>query len=321
MRFAADKAKAVRGAHITRARVQGSRADVGHGSKLVNVSQVFAAQSQRLHRENAVEEALAKRLNQVAPETRRSRRMAAKAAVRRNHIVTGSAMAALMGAAAGAIAVVAPKGPLKAPLAAGDASSQVTPAGYTAAGSGRDGAVSRSEARKPEGADQQTSNQGKWKMDESGLDVSNMFKSLADNPVVAALMDRNRPVLPPAFNPNHATGDAGNAYEFSQCTWWAYVRRHQLGLPVGSHMGNGCQWAASARSLGYWVDNTPRNVGDVMVFNAGQEGTDPQYGHVAIVESINPDGSITTSECGVSKAGKTYSHTYTNIHDFQFIHY
>lgn len=41
------------------------------------------------------------------------------------------------------------------------------------------------------------------------------------------------------FDPNHVTGDVGNAYAFSQCTWWAYVRRHQLGLPVGSHMGNG----------------------------------------------------------------------------------
>ena len=80
-----------------------------------------------------------------------------------------------------------------------------------------------------------------------------MSKSIADNPNVAVLMDQDSSALPANFNPNHATGDVGNAYEFSQCTWWVYVRRHQLGLPAGSHMGNGCQWADSARALGYWL--------------------------------------------------------------------
>ena len=84
-------------------------------------------------------------------------------------------------------------------------------------------------------------------------------------------MDQDSSALPANFNPNHATGDVGNAYEFSQCTWWVYVRRHQLGLPAGSHMGNGCQWADSARALGYWVDNTPRHVGDIIVFAAGRK--------------------------------------------------
>nr|WP_161788280.1 CHAP domain-containing protein [Bifidobacterium actinocoloniiforme] len=274
-----------------------------------------------MRQETAVEEALAQRLNEVAPMTRRSRRLAAKAAARKNHVMTGSTMAALVGVAAGAVAVVAPKSPLKAPLAADPTTSQVTTSSFTSARVDGGSSVSRSQVRVPEGQDQQTSNHGTWELADSSLDVSSMFKSLADNPVVAKLMDQNQAVLPANFNPNHSTGDAGNVYEFSQCTWWAYVRRHQLGLPVGSHMGNGCQWAASARALGYWVDNTPRNVGDVIVFNAGQEGTDPTYGHVGIVESINPDGSITTSECGVSLGGKTYSHTYKNVHDFQFVHY
>ena len=148
-----------------------------------------------------------------------------------------------------------------------------------------------------------------------------MSKSSANNPAVAALMDADRSVLPAGFNPNHATGDVGNAYEFSQCTWWAYVRRHQLGLPVGSHMGNAKDWSGSARTLGYWVDDTPRNVGDIVVFQAGQEGSDSTYGHVAIVEKINPDGSIVTSECGAVMNGKTYSRTLTNVHALRYIHY
>lgn len=117
----------------------------------------------------------------------------------------------------------------------------------------------------------------------------------AGNKVVQALINgRDEASVPAGFDPDHADGDTGNAYEFSQCTWWAYVRRHQLGLPAGSHMGNGADWADTARRLGYWVDNTPR-VGDAICFQRGQYGSDPFYGHVGIVESVGEDGSITTS--------------------------
>lgn len=86
-------------------------------------------------------------------------------------------------------------------------------------------------------------------------------------------------------NPGFSSGDSGNAYPWGQCTWWAYVRRHQLGLPVGSYFGNGAQWANSARAHGYRVDQSP-SVGAVIVFAPGQDGADPVYGHVAIVEAV-----------------------------------
>ena len=295
-----------------------------------------------------VDAALADKLNEVAPQTRRAMRQAAKACARKNHIMAGSALAVLFGAAAGAVAFANPfSGVDGGRLAVADARQsavQVTN-GSTADAASRsqsraalDGDGAEVSAANVDGDQSQDStdvlddslvdgssdsSNGSWSLWDSNteLDVSQTSKSLADNPQVAALMEQNAADIPAGFNPNHATNDYGSSYAFSQCTWWAYTRRHQLGLPVGTHYGNGYMWADSARSLGYWVDDTPRNVGDIMVFRQGQEGASSAYGHVAIVEAINPDGSITTSECGASYHGKTFSRTFTNVHDFQYIHY
>lgn len=117
----------------------------------------------------------------------------------------------------------------------------------------------------------------------------------------------------------HATGDVGNAYEYSQCTWWAYVRRHQLGLPVGSYFGNGGQWWSSAMKLGYKVNHTP-SVGAIVSYLPGQNGSNPIYGHVAIVERVNANGSILTSNCGASMHGRIYYQTVYNTSSYWYIH-
>lgn len=130
-------------------------------------------------------------------------------------------------------------------------------------------AASRSASREELKDYKATSNDGSWSMSDSDGVTGKLTAISADNPVVKSLINgRDEGQTPDGFNPNHATGDTGNAYEFSQCTWWAYVRRHQLGLPAGSHMGNGADWANTARKLGYWVDGTPR-VGDVICFQRG----------------------------------------------------
>lgn len=165
---------------------------------------------------------------------------------------------------------------------------------------------------------------GSWTLgDSNGLNTTDMTAIHADNPTVRDLINhRDKGQYPTNLDPDHATGDNGNQYAYSQCTWWAYKRRHELNLPAGSRMGNGRDWADSARRLGYWVDTTPR-VGDVMVFKAGQDGSSPIYGHVAIVETVNEDGSITTSECGAAYHGKPFSRTFTAqaASQHQFIHY
>ncbi|WEV68879.1 CHAP domain-containing protein [Bifidobacterium sp. ESL0775] len=89
-------------------------------------------------------------------------------------------------------------------------------------------------------------------------------------------------------------------YPPKQCTLWAWIRRNQLGKPVTGHMGNGGDWANTARSMGWAVGRTPA-VGAVVVFARGQRVTtwvaSPAYGHVAVVESIN-GGMMTISEGG-----------------------
>jgi surface antigen len=91
-----------------------------------------------------------------------------------------------------------------------------------------------------------------------------------------------------------ASASAGNRYAFGNCTWYAYERRSELGRPVGSFWGNAATWALYARAAGYRVDNTPE-VGAVAQWSAYQGGAG-YAGHVAVVESVNIDGSITVSE-------------------------
>jgi len=81
---------------------------------------------------------------------------------------------------------------------------------------------------------------------------------------------------------------AGNKYDYGYCTWYVYNKRAQIGRPVGSFWGNAVTWASYARSSGYTVNNTPA-VGAVMQNGGG-------YGHVAFVESVGGDGTVTISE-------------------------
>ena len=117
----------------------------------------------------------------------------------------------------------------------------------------------------------------------------------------------------------HETGDIGCSYPYGQCTWWAYVRRHQLGLPCGSYFGNAKEWVESAEERGYSISDSPQP-GDIVVFQPGQEFADPNFGHVAIVESVLGD-SIIISECSAGGSlGQPTTRTLTDIHRFTYIH-
>lgn len=81
-------------------------------------------------------------------------------------------------------------------------------------------------------------------------------------------------------------------YDFGECTYWAALRRQQIGEPIPNTWGNAITWASRARAMGYVVDHTP-SYGAIMQDPNAPGG----LGHVAFVESVDPvSGDWTISE-------------------------
>ena len=166
-----------------------------------------------------------------------------------------------------------------------------------------------------------------WSLDSAGeFDTSRAF-SKTDQEKINDAVQNYKPQ--PAFDQNgrsqfigisaHQSNVNGDfdGYGFSECTWWAAVRRAQLGHPVPQHMGNGGQWADSARANHMAVDSTPQ-VGDVAVFEPGQAAADLVYGHVAVVEAVLSDGSIIISESSASYHGQIHARRIWDASRYQY---
>ncbi|MGM0110101.1 glucosaminidase domain-containing protein [Enterococcus sp. DIV0187] len=117
---------------------------------------------------------------------------------------------------------------------------------------------------------------------------------------------RKRMAIPEYDGKNYNTS---GSYPIGQCTWYAYNRMAQLGKPVDEFMGNGGQWGAKARLLGYCVTSEPKS-GYLVSFTPGSAGSDPAYGHVAFVEAVGLNG-ILISEGNVV-GGTTISYRVIN---------
>ncbi len=95
-----------------------------------------------------------------------------------------------------------------------------------------------------------------------------------------------RSMAPPAARIPQSPAGAANGFDYGYCTWWVAQKRS---IPW---RGNAYLWWWNARPFGFAEGSTPR-AGAVMVM--GISGTSPQ-GHVAYVESVNPNGSFVVSE-------------------------
>jgi surface antigen len=119
--------------------------------------------------------------------------------------------------------------------------------------------------------------------------------------------------LPKLAQRNQDINQKQNTYPFGQCTW--YVKA-SLGW-VGNFWGNAKDWANSAKKVGYQVTGQPQ-VGSVAVFSANLHGADATYGHVAIVEQVNADGTILISEGNTGRG--LYNTRTVPTASVQFIH-
>ncbi|ORX95743.1 hypothetical protein K493DRAFT_337193 [Basidiobolus meristosporus CBS 931.73] len=109
----------------------------------------------------------------------------------------------------------------------------------------------------------------------------------------------------------YSNADGGLEFLFKngQCTDWADARYAQL---TGHHVewrSDAKNWANDARSNGWTVSSKPQSP-CIIVLQPGSQGIGAS-GHVAVVESINSDGSVYTSNYNFN--GGPYIKAYTTF--------
>ena len=84
----------------------------------------------------------------------------------------------------------------------------------------------------------------------------------------------------------------GNTYEWGNCTYWSFAQRLWANNPIPTTWGNANTWDDYAKRDGYEVNNTPLP-GSIFQTDSGN------WGHVAFVTKVEPDGTWTISEMNV----------------------
>jgi surface antigen len=156
--------------------------------------------------------------------------------------------------------------------------------------------------------------------------VSNLVQSNSNNPNLVAQQAATATAITqpgggggginnPPPGPYYGGGSGGgglNRFAFGECTYWANMRYHALTGFWVPWLGNAYQWSYGARASGWVVSSTPK-VPSIIVLQPGVQGAS-WLGHVAIVESINKDGSVYTSNFNWYNGGGWDILSYTTFH-------
>lgn len=98
------------------------------------------------------------------------------------------------------------------------------------------------------------------------------------------------PTAPPGYV---AVGGGVSRFFYGQCTDWANRRYYALTGKWIPWLGNAWQWVGGASASGWMTSSAPHQHA-VIVLQPGVQGAGP-YGHVGVVEQVNADGSVLTS--------------------------
>lgn len=103
--------------------------------------------------------------------------------------------------------------------------------------------------------------------------------------------------------PVSASGSTLNRFFSGQCTYWANYRYHQLTGVWIPWLGNAYEWYQQAINYGWHTSSSPNPSGpSILVLGPYVQGSSA-YGHVAVVERVNGDGTVTTSNMHWPYAG------------------
>ncbi len=95
----------------------------------------------------------------------------------------------------------------------------------------------------------------------------------------------------------------GNGYDYGYCTYYAAVKRAQIGRPVPSNLGNASTWKLLAQRAGLGVGGQP--TAGAIIWSPPRD----YYGHVGFVDSVDADGTVHVSEMNVAGWGRVSTKT------------